>query len=342
MLTRREIKEIRNLLENANNPLYLFDDDGDGLCAYLMLKKFYKKGTGKPIKNAGPLNKEDIESIEDEKPDLIIILDKAKVKQEFIDNSHCPVLWIDHHPIQERQRAFYYNPLVHDKKSYYPTSYLTYQITKEDLWLSVIGCLFDYMIPEYIKEFIKKYPKLLKRSHKDPGYLMFKAEIGKLVKLFAFNIKGKKSDVKKSLKALEKIKSPNEIIYGTTEEGKFLKERFKKLNKEYEKLLNQAKENVTKDKIILFEYPHMRTSFTRDLATELSYFYQNKIIVISRESNGYMKMSLRYQKGNIAKPLAKTLEIVKGHGGGHEHACGATIKRKDFNDFIENIKKHSK
>ena len=50
MLTEKEINEIREYLTNSNNPVYLFDDDGDGICSYLMLKKHFKKGKGIPIK----------------------------------------------------------------------------------------------------------------------------------------------------------------------------------------------------------------------------------------------------------------------------------------------------
>ena len=55
-----------------------------------------------------------------------------------------------------------------------------------------------------------------------------------------------------------------------------------------------------------------------------------------------MKMSIRNQKKNIKKALAKALEDLEGYGGGHEHAVGATIKRKDFNIFIEKLKKSVK
>ena len=39
MLTDAQIQEIRGFLEKAENPLFLFDDDPDGLTSYLLLKK---------------------------------------------------------------------------------------------------------------------------------------------------------------------------------------------------------------------------------------------------------------------------------------------------------------
>jgi len=35
--------------------------------------------------------------------------------------------------------------------------------------------------------------------------------------------------------------------------------------------------------------------------------------------------------------LEKALVGIDGYGGGHEHACGAAIKKHDFKKFIENI-----
>ena len=46
MLTSKQIKEIRKALEEATNPLFFFDDDQDGIAAYLLLKRKYKKGKG--------------------------------------------------------------------------------------------------------------------------------------------------------------------------------------------------------------------------------------------------------------------------------------------------------
>jgi len=115
--------------------------------------------------------------------------------------------------------------------------------------------------------------------------------------------------------------------------------RYEKLNREYEELLEKAKENIDKDsKVILFIYPENRSSFTRDLATELSSMHQDKTIIIGRERNNEFKLSLRNQKKDIRKALKKALEGLEGYGGGHKKACGANIAKKDFEEFIERIK----
>src|SRR3989344_4813155 len=339
MLTEKEINEIRTIIEKSNNPLYIFDNDGDGVCSYLMLKKHFKKGIGIPTTTAGALDKEYLKYVEEEKADLVVILDKAVIKQEFIDGTSCPVIYIDHHPIQKLTKIKYFNPLKHDKKSYIPTSYMVYKVVKSNLWLAVIGCLFDYKIPDFIKEFKKEYPDLVNKITKDPGYLKYKAPVSKLVKIFAFNMKGKIKDIKNSIRAMEKIETPYEIINQTTEEGKLIYNRYEKLNREYERLMDKGKACATKEKLLIFVYPSFETSFTSDVATELSYLYQNKTILVLREKDDELKLSMRDQKRNIDKTFKKAMEGLIGHGGGHPHAVGGSIKRKDFEVFVDRIKK---
>jgi len=306
----------------------------------LILKKHYKNGIGMPIKSAGPLDETSVDRINEEKPDLVVILDKAVVKQEFIDKVNCKVLIIDHHPLLKLENVKYFNPLKNDKKSYVPTSNMAYAVTKDNMWLAVIGCLFDYSCPDFLKEFKKEYPDMIKKLTKDAGYIVFETELGKLVKLFAFNLKGKRADVKNSVEAMENVNSPYEIMHQTTKEGKYLWERYEKLNREYEDLLKKAESNLDmKSKFILFMHPQSRNSFVMNIATELSYWHQDKTIIIGREKENEIKISLRNQKKDIRKPFAKALEGLKGYGGGHPHAVGGSVSREDFEIFIGRIYK---
>ena len=53
-------------------------------------------------------------------------------------------------------------------------------------------------------------------------------------------------------------------------------------------------------------------------------------------------MSLRTAKINIERILGKALIGIEGYGGGHKFACGASVKKEDFERFIENIKQEIK
>ena len=50
MLKKTQIEEFRKYLKKSENPLFFFDDDPDGLCSYLILKKYIDKGKGAVLK----------------------------------------------------------------------------------------------------------------------------------------------------------------------------------------------------------------------------------------------------------------------------------------------------
>ena len=92
--------------------------------------------------------------------------------------------------------------------------------------------------------------------------------------------------------------------------------------------------------MIVFTYSEKKMSFTGDLSNELLYMFPEKIILVAREKGGEMKCSLRSSGPvSVSEILKKALVGIDGYGGGHEHACGACIKNKDFKRFVENIKK---
>ncbi len=342
MLTKEEIEEINQFISNSANPLFLFDNDPDGICAYLILKKHYKKGRGITIKSYPALNNSYLPIVERYNPDLLVVLDKAEIDQEFLDKAPCTTIWLDHHELKKRNKVSYYNPLKHDPKDNRPTTALAYAVAKENLWIAMLGCVFDYYIPEFIEDFMKEYPDLIEKVPKDPGEIIYKSKFGKLVKIFSLNMKGKASLVKDSMKTIEKITSPYEILNQTTSWGKFLYRRAEKLEKEYNNLLEEAKKEVTKEKFLIFIYTQKKTSFTSDLAGELIYLHPNKIIVIGREKEDSIIMSLRTKNVNISEILKKSLVGINGYGGGHAYACGASVKKEDYDRFIENLKKELK
>ena len=269
-------------------------------------------------------------------PDLIIVLDIPMVTQDFIDAVHLPVLWMDHHTPQERRKVVYINPRKYGESV--PTSYLAYLVSKEHMWIATIGSIFDWHIPDFLPEFKKKYPGFLK-AEKEPGKILFKTKLGKLIRVFCFMIKGKPDEVKKVTDAIFKVENPNEIVDKTSEAGKIIASHAERLEKEYEELLKTAKKELSKDKLFVFVYPSQRTSFTTDLANELTFLHPDKVTVIGREKSGEVKMSIRSGKVNIQELLKKALVNVKGYGGGHEYACGACVKKDDFDVFIDNMRK---
>lgn len=340
MINEKQIAEIRELLNKSENPLFFFDDDADGLCSFLLLYRYIGKGKGVVIKSSPILDVQFLRKVEEYSPDKIFVLDKPKISQDFIDNVHVPLVWIDHHaPVELSGGVKYFNPRVSNPDAYIPTAYLCYQVTKQNLWIAMCGIIGDWLIPEFMKKFCEQYQDLFDHVPKDPGDVLYNTKFGRLIIIVSFILKGKTSDVNNCITILSKIENPYEILNQTTSRAKFLYKRFERINKQYQELLTKAKKLVSKDKILLFHYPSKQMSFTSDLANELSYLYPDKLVVIGREKNGEMRLSFRSKTMKLPKMIEKALEDVEGYGGGHEYACGGNVKTKDFSKFLENLRK---
>ncbi len=338
MILETELQEIRDMLQNAKKPLFIFDDDQDGLCSFILLWRLIEKGKGFP--NKGQINEDIIRKIESERSDLIVILDKAVIKQEFIDSVHIPIIHIDHHPLLSTKgnHYHYYNPRKEDEEDDRPTSYWAYMVTKKDLWIAMVGIIGDWYIPEFLPEFQKQYPNLIIEA-KHPGQVIFETEFGKLIRAFIFSLKGKATEKKQCIKVLTRIGSPNEILEQETPRGKFIWKHFLQMEKKYQQVSKQAQEIKPDGKIIFFTYPSIQDSFTSLISNEIIYKNPTKVIIIARIKNDSTIMSIRSTKINLPPIIQKSLEGLTGYGGGHDHACGANVKNEDFGTFMERFKK---
>ncbi len=343
MLTEAEAKRVKEELENCKRPLFFFHDDPDGLASFLLCYKFVCEGRGLPVKAYPKITAEYALKVEEYGADKVFILDVAMVDQEFIDAVKVPVVWIDHHALLEREKVLYINP--QRRGINVPTPALIWQaIGKErpqDLWIAVTGSIGDWYYPEFAEQFKEKYPELL--NAKTVEEALFSTPLGKLVKLFSFVLKGPMSQVIQSIKTLTRVEDPLEILHQTTARGNFLWKKYLTVNEMYEKLLEIAKEKATKDKLFVFIYQDDKLSLTKDLSNELLYYFKDKIIILGRERNGEMRCSLRAPaKVELSKALEKALVGVQGYGGGHEQACGAGIKKEDFETFLGNLRRELK
>lgn len=342
MLTPTQVALLQQELKTAKNPLFIHDDDADGLASFLLLYRVYREGKGIIHKAAPRIDARMLRKVEELNPDKIFILDVPIVEQEFIDGAKRPIFWIDHHQPLERKNIHYFNPRLKDPHAYVPTTRMAYQVSANpnDLWIAVAGCLADWYLPDFLDQFETKFPHLVKNS-KDLEDAVYHQPIGKMVKVFFFLLKGPTSEVRKSIKILTKIQSPDEILLQTTAAGKFLYTRFEQINQKYEVLLSEAKKQVNKSKILLFYYTDTQWSFTSNLANELTSLYPHKVILIARHKSGEMKCSLRAQFP-IREKLEKALVGINGTGGGHDNACGTVIKEEDWERFLENLQEELK
>lgn len=338
MLTPQDYSEIKAELDDCYRPIYIYDDDTDGLACFLLFYRYVKEGKGIVLKAHPNVDLKFIEKVQDYQPDKIFIMDIPKVEQEFIDKAKTKIIWLDHHEPVERKKVKYYNSMLKEPKDNLPTAYHCYQAIKEDLWIASLGIIGDWCLPEDIqKQLSEKYPDLLPPDIKDPGKAMFETKIGKLTQIYEFCLKGKTSDVNKLVKVLTRIDDPHEILAGETPRAKLILNHYNKILKEFEELKKEIK--VTKSPIAIYHYHSGKMSLSGELANYVLYKYPDKFTIIAREKNDEMKCSFRSRRHNVKDVLAKALIGIDGYGGGHPSACGGVIKKQDWERFLENIRK---
>lgn len=343
MLSEVQIKDIREHLEKAQNPLFFFDNDADGLASFLLLRRYIGRGKGVAIKSFPDLNASYARKLYELKPDYIFVLDKPMIAQGFLDEVkalNLPLVWIDHHDVPmpniENSEIYYYNGFLQDKKSE-PVSYLCYKITnkKEDLWLAVVGSIGDGFFPDFVSDFANQYYELWGKNIGTAFKALYTTEIGRITRILSFALKDRTSKVVAMLRYLIQAKSPLDVL--DEEKAKTILQRFNQINLKYSRLVEKAK-RFARGNLLFFQYGG-ELSLSADIANELFFLYPEKIIVVAYIKGTKANISLRWEK-DIRKITLKAIENLEGAtGGGHEHATGAQVSVEDLPKFKENLMK---
>jgi len=371
MIPQKQLEEFRRFLEKAQNPLFLFDNDVDGLASFLLLARFCGRGKGVAIKSFPELSTAYSRKLYELKPDYVFVLDKPLIEEGFRDSAkklNIPIIWLDHHPIpnySDEEEISYFNPIQEDKESKTiskkskteknktkksktekskigssnePTSYWAYKITKnkKDEWIAMIGCLADWYIPEFAESFSKKYPDLFHFT-KNPAIALYETELGRIRKMLNFALMDRTTAVVRMLKNLLKIKDPRELLDVTNKTISIYK-RYKQINKKYEKILNKAKgieKTNSNSKLLFFQYGG-ELSLSAELSNELFYLYPNKVIVVAYIKGTKVNVSVR---GNtdVRKLTSNALKGIESTSGGHKQAVGASLSVEDIPKFRDNL-----
>lgn len=342
MLTKKQVFEIREHLENAASPLFYFDNDQDGFSSYLLLRRMIKKGAGIQVKTS-PLNMAYYNRIREFNPDVVFILDQPTVDNEFfkeLNKDGIKIVWIDHHENDIEnipEFVHYYNPLYNENKINVPVTALAYQISgnKNDIWLAVLGCISDKFMPEFYPEFLKKYPDLGIET-KEPFDVYYNSSIGRISRMIGIGLKDRTTNVVNMMRFLYKVKTPYEILEETSS-NLTMHKRFELINSKFKKYINRAKtEFDPKSPVLFFKYAG-DTSMSADLANKLSYLYPNKFLIVGFIKEARINLSMR---GVGVKKIA--LEAIKKFSmatcGGHDNAVGGQINSDEVDKFVENFK----
>jgi len=344
MLTKKQVGEIKEHLDKAQNPLFFFDNDNDGLCSFLLLQRYIGRGKGFAVKTAPELTKDYFRKVRELEPDYVFILDQPEVSKEFFDEVekiNLPVVWIDHHKIDKEkipEWVNYYNPLFNKKKFSEPVTALCYQISnkKEDMWLGVIGCISDKFVPDFYSEFKKNFPELSIDS-KDAFEIYYNSKIGEIATMLGFGLMDRTTNVINMLKFLMKVKSPYDVLEENTKTHSIHK-RSNELYEKYKKLIEKAKEEIKdSDKLFFFKYGG-DTGMSAEIANRLKYLFPDKVISVMKVKEGRASFSIRGK--NIRDKVVKIIEGIEGAtGGGHEDAVGAQMKLEDVEKFEKELRK---
>jgi len=344
MITKEQLTEIRDWLNKAQNPVFFFDNDMDGLASFLLLRRYIGRGKGVAIKSFPDLNAAYSKKLHELKPDVVFVLDKPIISEGFLDSTKelgLDIVWIDHHPLREvPENVHYFNPIQNKPETMEPVSYWCYKAVEneKDLWIAMLGCLGDWFLPEFTDKFKQQFSDIFS-GYKNVEEALYKTEFGNLIKILNFALKDRTSNVVKLLKEMYNVRSPYDFLKDNAKFESMLNHA-KTVIKKYNVLLEKAKSigEKTKEKLLFFQYGGT-LSLSGEIANELYYFFPNRIIVVAYITGNKVNISLR-GKIDMRILVKKALEGIGGTGGGHEHACGATVQVEDLLKFKDNISRY--
>ncbi len=328
-----KLSQIRETLDDASQPLIFYDDDCDGLASFLQVYKYVGDGRGVPVKDSPGVEERYLRMVEESQPDLVVVLDKPYIDEEFLDQIGQRVLWVDHHePQRVDGDVLYFNPRRDDDGDNRPTSYWLYRALQRHLWIAMVGIVGDWCYPEDLADaFRDLYPGLLPEDVESPEEAIHDTKLGELVRIFNFNLKGTVQETLEAVDVLQRVDGPEEILEQRSQHGEYLYQNYLGLQHAYQDLLEEV--SVGDGDVLVFTYPDEGDSFTGELSNELLYRHPEKVILVGRRDKGLYKCSLRSSDIDIAEILDDCLQQVDGSGGGHTHACGCAIAVDDFDTF---------
>jgi len=342
MFTKKQVNEIRGHLERAQNPIFFFDNDADGLCSFLLFQRYIGRGKGVPIKSFPDFVEDYFRKVREFESDYIFILDKPVVSAKFFEEAEklgINVVWIDHHLIDKKDVpnfVHYYNPLFNRKKSDEPVTALCYQVTKkeDDLWILVVGCVSDKFVPKEYSKFKKDYPDLSIDSE-EPFDIYYRSQIGRIAKMINFGLKDRTTNVMNMTRFLLRVKNPSEV-FEENSKNQTMHYRYNQIESKYQKLLMKAKSVGDASGRLLFFHYGGDLSISGDLSNELSYLFGNKIIVVLYAKGTKVNISMRGD--GVRDIFERAIEKIDGvRGGGHENAIGGQIDSNSVETFRMNL-----
>lgn len=346
MLDSSQILKARTLLEESNSPFFLYDNDADGLCSFVLLRRWLGKGTGSAVRSHPDLDAKYAHQAISHGADLVVVLDRPFLGDDFLQElaiHHIPVLWIDHHDVESPHRS---DPMVHNlnprfgkKSSHEPVTHWCYKIAgrKKDFWIALMGCIADHYLPSYNLLMNKEYAELWKKV-KGPFEGYYTTELGYLARMIGFSLKDMPSHVRALETFLFSCNNPYELIEEFAS-GDSFSQTARSLHTRYKILIERALLQV-EEPSIFFSY-RGDSSMSSELANELSFRFPKSYIAVVYLKQGIVTLSLR---GLNVRKLFDILmtEFPCASGGGHRDAMGVRLPSSDLEGFKERFLEHGR
>ena len=331
-------------VKSTDNVVIIYNNDGDGICSCVLIKKILETKGVDPYIIAQPMppDKNLQKKLQTTVPTKIIFLDMAIDQQPHVVKkfaSISDILIIDHHSIKNNMNSMnvvHYNPRFEGEKIYQSTTYCAYKFGadmmefSDNLWVAAVGMVSDYNL-EDSQDIVEKVAEKYSVSKS-----LYKSIFGRLADMIAYT---------KSTKML----SCDELVdlFGSTtleniENAKNydkMLQSFQIVDKEINEILDDAEKNSEKIGDIIFYNIKSRYGLSSVISTRLSTKHKDNILIIYEKSKSHIKLSARNQsrRFNLGKLFQQAMQGIEGSGGGHEAAAGATMKESDWEKFKKNL-----
>ncbi len=343
MLTEKQILEIREHLEKAQNPVFLYDNDVDGFCSYVLLRRYIGRGKGVAVKSHPDIDRQYAKKAQELKADYVFVLDRPLLGKAFVEeikDLQLPLVWVDHHDMDEEEidygNVHIYNPQK-NRKVDSSTTYLCYKSTNrvEDMWIAMIGSIADHFLPDFAEKFGEMYPEYWSKGIFAPFDAYYNTGIGRLARAISFGLKDSVTHVVALQNFVIGAKGPAEID-AELESTHAFATKYQEILKKYSALLDRARKNV-EGNLLFFNYSGT-LSISSDLSNELCHIHPKKYVVVAYSSGPITNISMRGK--NVKKILGEIIPMLSAAtGGGHTDAVGSRIQTSDLERFKEELLK---
>ncbi len=346
---RRVISFLKNMTKK-DEPIIIFHNDADGVCSAALMARFLRRRLRKKIDvmtQPIPLQKNFVSKIKLSLPSKIIFVDLAVDQNPRLIKrleSFCEVLIVDHHPVNHdmnSKKTVHYNPLF-TKKVYQSASYLVFKILShfpefnesKNAWIALVGAIGDYDLSnsgDLIRKAKRYYPDVISSLDDET---VRNSVFGQIADMIAAG-----KAVKMPLEDVERIVE-DARTYRDVLENEKLKEAYKTIQSELERIIIDANSKIDPGRKIFFYELKTKYSMRAMVATRLAEIWPEKIVLVWQKVRNKVRVACRNQKViyDVGKLLRSALTPgMKASFGGHPAASGGVIDEKDWDEFRERL-----